>query len=119
MRVLILGSGGREHAIADAFGRSANCEAIFVSPGNAGIALDFECVELQDRIVEFCRSQAIDMVFIGPEQPIEAGLSDFLRDKGIKVFAPSRAAANWKLPRPCQGANDSAQCAHIQISDDS
>lgn len=99
MRVLILGSGGREHAIADAFGRSANCEAIFVSPGNAGIALDFECVELQDRIVEFCRSQAIDMVFIGPEQPIEAGLSDFLRDKGIKVFAPSRAAARLETSK--------------------
>lgn len=95
MKVLILGSGGREHAIADAFGRSPQCPEIYVSPGNAGIKREFNCIDLpgEEQILKFCSEADIDLVFIGPEQPIAAGLSDYLREGGIKVFAPSQAAA--------------------------
>jgi phosphoribosylamine--glycine ligase len=101
MNVLIIGSGGREHAIADAFSRSKIVSSIRVSPGNAGIAREFNCLDLDtdDKILAYCQSEAIDLVFIGPEQPIAAGLSDLLRGRGIKVFAPSQAAADWRPPR--------------------
>lgn len=95
MKVLIIGSGGREHAIADAFGRAADTEKIYVSPGNAGIAQEYSCVKLDthSQIRDFCKSEEIDLVFIGPEQPICEGLSDYLREEGIWVFAPSQKAA--------------------------
>lgn len=95
VKVLILGGGGREHALAHAFARSARCEKVFVSPGNAGIALEYPCVLLPDRekIYEFCIDEGIGMVFIGPEQPIAEGLSDYLVAKGVRVLAPSMAAA--------------------------
>lgn len=101
MKVLIIGSGGREHAIADAFGRSSQCETIYVSPGNAGIAKEFTCLKLEshDQILQFCVAEGIGLVFIGPEQAIEEGLSDFLREQGIKVFAPSRAAARLETSK--------------------
>jgi len=101
MKVLIIGSGGREHAIADAFSRSNKVHSIYVSPGNAGIARDFDCVDLDNhyQITDFCKTEDIDLVFIGPEQPIEAGLSDHLREQGINVFAPSRAAARLETSK--------------------
>ncbi len=94
MKVLIIGSGGREHAIADAFSRSTKVDRIYVSPGNAGIAREFETVNLPSHpdVYNFCITQHIDLVFIGPEIPIEQGLSDYLRANGIPVFSPSRAA---------------------------
>lgn len=95
MKVLILGSGAREHAVADAFSRSLKTETIYVCPGNDGIAQEYECLDLPDRqaILNFCQKEHIDMVFIGPEQPIADGVSDFLKDAAIPVFAPSQAAA--------------------------
>lgn len=101
MNVLIIGSGGREHAIADAFSRSKIVSSIRVSPGNAGIAREFNCLDLDtdDKILAYCQSEAIDLVFIGPEQPIAAGLSDLLRGRGIKVFAPSQAAARLETSK--------------------
>ncbi len=101
MKVLIIGSGGREHAVADAFSRSKKAKEIFISPGNAGIAEDFTCVPLsgQDEIVDFCHTKAVDMVFIGPEQPIKEGLSDLLRKEGIRVIAPSQDAARLETSK--------------------
>ena len=101
MKVLIIGSGGREHAIADAFGRSSICEKLYVSPGNAGIAIEHECLALDDqhKILSFCQKEGIDLVFIGPEQPIAEGLSDFLRQHKVKVFAPSQAAARLETSK--------------------
>ena len=95
MKVLIIGSGGREHAIADAFGRAAETRQIYVSPGNAGIAQEYACIKLDghSEIRDFCQKEEIDLVFIGPEQPICEGLSDYLRKQGIWVFAPSQKAA--------------------------
>lgn len=101
MKVLIIGSGGREHAIADAFSRSSICEKLYVSPGNAGIAIEHECLALDDqhKILSFCQKEGIDLVFIGPEQPIAEGLSDFLRQHKVKVFAPSQAAARLETSK--------------------
>lgn len=101
MRVLIIGSGGREHALAETFKRSDRVQKVYVSPGNGGIALDFECVELPsfEDIAEFYTKKGIDLVFIGPEQPIAEGLSDYLQEKGMRVVAPSRAAARLETSK--------------------
>ncbi len=95
MTVLIIGSGGREHALAECFARSRGVNKVVVAPGNAGIALQYPCVPLYSlpEIREYCLEENIGMVFIGPEQPIADGLSDYLRAAGIRVIAPSRDAA--------------------------
>jgi phosphoribosylamine--glycine ligase len=95
LKVLILGSGAREHAIADAFSRSEKTDEIFVSPGNDGIAASFKCVVLPkyEQIYDFCNKEGIDLVFIGPEQAIADGTADRLREAGLRVLAPSQKAA--------------------------
>lgn len=95
MNVLIIGSGAREHAVADAFSRSNLTTGVIVCPGNDGIAQNFRCEPMMSfsKIVEFCRAEDIGMVFIGPEQPIAEGLSDILGEASISVVAPSKAAA--------------------------
>lgn len=95
MKVLIIGSGGREHALASAFAASPKVSSITVAPGNAGIARDFDTIDLTDnlRIVNYCMANQPDMVFIGPEQPLADGLSDLLRHHDIPCVGPSQAAA--------------------------
>lgn len=92
---MIIGSGGREHALAEAFAKSKQVSKVCVSPGNAGIARQYPCVELKSasEIREYCSREGIDLVFIGPEQYIADGLSDYLRLNKIPVIAPSREAA--------------------------
>ncbi len=94
MKILIIGSGGREHALADAFARSPKVESLVVSPGNAGIAKTHPCVKLSGftEIEDYCKSNMIDYVFIGGEQPVADGLTDFLRASGIRVIGPTQAA---------------------------
>jgi len=97
MNVLLIGSGGREHALAWALSGSALLDRLFCAPGNAGIAAVAECVSLDaadhDAVVAFCRDNAIGFVVIGPEAPLVGGLSDSLQAAGIKHFGPSQAAA--------------------------
>lgn len=95
MKILVIGSGAREHAIAEAFHRSSLQSHVFVSPGNPGIAREFECVNLDsfEDIEDFCIIEGMDFVFIGPEQPLAEGLSDHLRSQRIRVIGPSKAAA--------------------------
>lgn len=95
MKVLIIGNGGREHALAEAFAKSNKISKVTVAPGNAGIALQYPCEELgsHPEILEYCLREKIDLVFIGPEQPIADGLSDYLRLHQIAVIAPSMMAA--------------------------
>ncbi|PKN73049.1 MAG: phosphoribosylamine--glycine ligase [Candidatus Cloacimonetes bacterium HGW-Cloacimonetes-3] len=95
MTVLIIGSGGREHALAESFARCGAISKVIVAPGNAGIALQYPCVPLNSlpEIREYCLEKDIGMVFIGSEQPIADGLSDYLREAGLNVIAPSRHAA--------------------------
>jgi phosphoribosylamine--glycine ligase len=97
MRVLLVGSGGREHALAWAIAASPLCDKLFCAPGNAGIANEAECVSIGvleiDRLVAFARESRIDFVVVGPEAPLVAGLVDRLEAEGIAAFGPSAAAA--------------------------
>ncbi|WP_088345981.1 MULTISPECIES: phosphoribosylamine--glycine ligase [Rhodomicrobium] len=97
MNVLIIGSGGREHALAWAISASPILTKLYCAPGNAGIADCAECVPLDaadhGAVVAFCRAQAIELVVVGPEAPLVAGLADDLREAGIRTFGPGRAGA--------------------------
>ncbi len=97
MRVLLVGSGGREHALAWAMAKSKNCEKLYCAPGNAGIEDSAERVAIAvddiDGLVEFSKNNEIDLVVVGPEGPLVMGLADRIADAGIKVFGPSQAAA--------------------------
>lgn len=97
MRILVIGSGGREHALVKALGRSPQCDAVIAMPGNGGIAEDAECVSISvddhGAVSEYCKNQAIDLVVIGPEAPLVDGLADHLKAESIRVFGPSAAAA--------------------------
>ncbi len=101
MNILIIGNGGREHALANSFAKSRLKNRLYVAPGNAGIALQYECVPVSElnELIQFCLVKAIDLVFIGPEQPIAAGWSDALRENGIKVIAPSQSAARLETSK--------------------
>ena len=97
MNILLVGSGGREHALAWALSASDLCDTLYCAPGNAGIESCATLVDLKDTdvdgLVQFAIDNAINLVVIGPEAPLVAGLSDALRAKGIDVFGPSQAAA--------------------------
>jgi len=97
MNILILGSGGREHALAWAVMQNPKCDKLIVAPGNAGIAQIAECatLDIEDgaAVINFCDGNAIDFVIIGPEAPLAKGVGDRLRDAGLLVFGPSEAAA--------------------------
>ncbi len=98
MKILIIGSGGREHAICDKFLQSKKVEKLFVASGNAGISEIAQCVENLDvkshfQVIKFCQENEIDFVFIGPEQPLVDGLVDDLQKAHIKVFGPSKYGA--------------------------
>ncbi len=97
MNVLLIGSGGREHALAWALSASPLLSKLYCAPGNGGIAEVATCVALDTSdhaaTIAFCRDKQIDFVIIGPEIPLVAGLADDLAAAGIKVFGPSKAAA--------------------------
>jgi phosphoribosylamine---glycine ligase len=97
MRVLVVGSGGREHALAWAIAASPLVDALYCAPGNAGIAEEAECVAIRATdiagLVGFCRRERIDFVVVGPEAPLVLGLVDALEGEGIPAFGPSAGAA--------------------------
>jgi len=97
MNILLLGSGGREHALAWKMAASPLTDRLFCAPGNAGIAREAECVDLDiadhAAVITFCRANGVDFVVVGPEGPLCAGIVDELEAAGIKAFGPSRAAA--------------------------
>src|SRR5580658_803594 len=97
MNILLLGSGGREHALAWKMASSPLADRLFCAPGNAGIAREAECVALDvadhGGVIAFCREHRIDLVVVGPEAPLCAGIVDDLEAAGIKAFGPTRAAA--------------------------
>jgi phosphoribosylamine--glycine ligase len=97
MNVLLIGGGGREHALAWKLRQSPLLDMLYCAPGNAGIAEVAKCVALDianhDAVIRFCREKDIALVVIGPEAPLVAGLADDLEAAGIKVFGPSAAAA--------------------------
>jgi phosphoribosylamine---glycine ligase len=97
MNILLLGSGGREHALAWKIAASPLLKKLWCAPGNAGIAREAECVALDvadhAAVIEFCKRHAVDLVVVGPETPLAAGIVDDLASAGIKAFGPSRQAA--------------------------
>lgn len=97
LNILLIGSGGREHALAKALRESPSCASLYATPGNPGI---FSCAQRADvpatdfpAVAEFCRAHGIDLVVIGPDQALADGMADALRAQGITVFGPSREAA--------------------------
>jgi phosphoribosylamine--glycine ligase len=103
MNILILGGGGREHALAWAFAQNPKCDRLWCAPGNAGIAEEATCVALDildgDKVAGFCAENAIDFVMVGPEAPLAEGVADGLRAAGILTFGPSRAAARLEASK--------------------
>jgi phosphoribosylamine---glycine ligase len=97
MNILLLGSGGREHALAWKMAASPLADRLFCAPGNAGIAREAQCVALDvadhAAVIAFCKANTIDLVVVGPETPLCAGIVDDLEAAGIKAFGPTRAAA--------------------------
>ena len=97
MKILILGGGGREHALIWAISQNPKCEKIFCAPGNAGISKIANIVNLDilrpNEVVAFCKNKNIDFVVIGPEAPLLAGVSDALRKETVLTFGPSKASS--------------------------
>lgn len=114
MNILILGGGGREHALAWAVMQNPKCDKLIVAPGNAGIASIAECatfnVEDGEAVLSFVEENAIDFVIVGPEAPLAAGVADALRAANILVFGPSKDAAQLEASKRftkeiCDAAN--------------
>ncbi|MCP9483344.1 phosphoribosylamine--glycine ligase [Shimia sp. CNT1-13L.2] len=103
MNILILGSGGREHALAWAVMQNPKCDKLIVAPGNAGIAKIADCakIDIDDGgvVVNFAEENAIDFVIVGPEAPLANGVADRLREAGILVFGPSEGAAKLEASK--------------------
>jgi phosphoribosylamine--glycine ligase len=103
MRILLIGSGGREHALAWALAASPLCDKLYAAPGNPGIAQEAECIAIAatdlDGIVSFARRATIDFVVVGPEAPLVAGLVDRLEAAGITAFGPNAAAAQLEASK--------------------
>jgi hypothetical protein len=109
MNILILGGGGREHALAWAVSQNPKCDRLIVAPGNAGIAGVAECAALPiadgDAVAAFCAENGIDFVIVGPEAPLAAGVADRLRAAGSWCSGPSAAAARLESVQGLRARN--------------
>lgn len=136
--VLVIGSGGREHALAWKLAQSPRVKQVFVSPGNAGTSkngkIDNVALNVKDfdTIVKYCRDESVNLVVVGPEDPLATGISDHLIEAGIACFGPSAAAAKIEASKEfskqfmCQNGIPTARyqiftkvesaCRHIQLS---
>ena len=97
MKILVIGNGGREHALAWKLARSARVSRVYVAPGNAGTALDEGCVnvnltEIPD-LIDFAKQESIALTVVGPEAPLAKGIVDDFRAEGLRIFGPTKAAA--------------------------
>lgn len=119
MKILVIGRGGREHAIAWKAAQSQLVEKVFVAPGNDGMKQQFETVNIDekdnDKLVQWAKENAIDLVIIGPEAALQNGLSDDLRESGIKVFGPSQAATQIESSK--EFAKELMKKYHIPTAD--
>lgn len=103
MRILVVGSGGREHALAWKISQSPRAKQVFVAPGNAGTATDVENVDIAPtdvpKLVEFVRNNQIDFTVVGPESALAAGLVDAMQQAGVRAFGPSRLASELETSK--------------------
>jgi phosphoribosylamine--glycine ligase len=103
LRFLVIGSGGREHALCWKLRQSPLCDRLYCAPGNAGIAEVAECVAIKAMdfagIAAFAKANQIDLVVVGPEDPLAGGLVDILTENGVKAFGPSKAAAQLEASK--------------------
>src|SRR6185369_15986901 len=97
MKILVIGSGGREHALAWKLAQSPRVQKVFVAPGNGGTALEggLENVAITDfnELISFSKKQNVHLTVVGPEAPLAAGVVDAFREAGLRVYGPTRAAA--------------------------
>jgi len=125
MNVLLIGSGGREHALAWKLAQSPGLTKLWAAPGNPGISAHAELVALdpadQDAMLAFCRDEAIGLVVIGPEQPLVDGLGDVLRAAGIPVFGPNRIPARLEgskgFTKDLCARHDIPTAAYVRVTD--
>jgi len=120
MKVLILGSGGREHALAWAVKRSPRVTEVVCAPGNGGIAQIARCVpvDLKDvaAMVRLAEAEQPGLIVVGPELPLSLGIVDALQERGLRVFGPTRAAAMLgKQQGFCKAISATAQYPHSQL----
>ena len=103
MKILVVGNGGREHALAWKIAQSPRANRVYVAPGNAGTAADAENVQIAatdvPKLLEFARQNKIDFTVIGPEAPLAAGIVDAFQQAGLRSFGPSRAAAELETSK--------------------
>ena len=106
MKVLIIGGGGREHALAWKVAQAEQVEKVLVAPGNAGTARDakLENVALdvndQTGLADLAEREGVALTIVGPEAPLVDGLVDYFQSRGLKCFGPGRPPPSWKAPRP-------------------
>ena len=97
MKVLVVGSGGREHTLVWKLNESTKVDQVFCAPGNAGIRSIATCVDIGandvGQLAEFAINEGIDLTIVGPEEPLTLGIVDYFQDKGLRVFGPSQKAA--------------------------
>ena len=103
MRILMVGSGGREHALIRKLKESPRCEEIYCAPGNGGISKDAVCVDISaediDGIAAFAKEKNIDLVFVAPDDPLAAGMVDALEQAGIRAFGPRKTPLSLRAAR--------------------
>ena len=97
MKILVVGSGGREHVLCWKLAQSKNAEKVYCAPGNAGIAQEFECVNIKvnelEKMADWAVENKIDFTVVGPEAPLCDGIVDVFKSRGLAIFGPSKAAA--------------------------
>jgi phosphoribosylamine--glycine ligase len=103
MKVLVIGNGGREHALVWKIAQSRRVDRVFVAPGNAGTAIDAENVDIPrtdiPRLITFAKTNTIDLTVVGPETPLTEGIVDAFVDAGVRIFGPSKAAAELEASK--------------------
>jgi len=133
LRILVVGAGGREHALVWKLGQSPRTDQIYCAPGNAGIAQRAECVPISAMdtaaLADFATEKNIDLTVVGPEAPLAAGIADVFKERGLRVFGPQRGAAllesskiwckqilsKYDVPTGCFVTFDRAEDAHSYI----